>query len=128
MLAIAAARAELAEDFGRETNLAGSWILERAGTRIPGLWMPGLKRFVALGILIRTGGSRGGHRAYYRLADLEGMRRALHECGVVIPDASRYARWLDAETALDFSLQSGFSPGAESGAIWCQSHRLCRLA
>jgi hypothetical protein len=61
------------------TDLAGSWILDRARTKIPDFWMPNFKPFVTHGILIRVGVSRGGRRAYYRLVDPVGTKRALIE-------------------------------------------------
>jgi hypothetical protein len=82
LLVAVAACVELADELGPTTDLAGSWILDRARTRIPGLWLPNFKPFVTHNILIRVGGSRGGQRAYYRLVDLEGTRRALIELGV----------------------------------------------
>jgi hypothetical protein len=64
LLAAVAACVELADEFGPATDLAGSWILDRARMRIPDFWTPNFKPFVTLGILIRVGRSRGGRRAY----------------------------------------------------------------
>ena len=82
LLAAIAAGVELADQLGSMMDLAGSWILDRARTKIPGLWLPNFKPFVTRGILIRVGGSRGGQRAYYRLSDSEGTKRALIELGI----------------------------------------------
>ncbi len=81
-LAAAAASVELARQFGPETDLAGSWILDGARRRVPDLWLPNLKPFVTHGLLYRVGGSRGGRRAYYRLVDPKGSERALVERGM----------------------------------------------
>src|SRR5689334_8971069 len=82
LLSTVAACVELADELGPATDLAGSWILDRGRAKIPGLWLPNFKPFVTHGILIRVGGSRGGRRAYYRLVDPEGTKRALIELGV----------------------------------------------
>lgn len=82
LLAAVAAGVELADQLGPTTDLAGSWIFNRARTKIPNFWIPNFKPFVTHSILIRVGGSRGGQRAYYRLADPEGTKRALIELGV----------------------------------------------
>lgn len=82
LLAAVAACVELADELGPTTDLVGSWILDRARTNIPGLWLPNFKPFVTHGILIRVGGSRGGRRAYYRLVDPEGTKCALIALGV----------------------------------------------
>jgi hypothetical protein len=60
LLAAVAACVELADELGPATDLAGSWVLDRARRKIPGLWIPNFKPFVTQGILIRVGGSRGG--------------------------------------------------------------------
>lgn len=49
LLAAVAACVELADELGPATDLAGSWILDRARGRIPDLWMPNFKPFVAHG-------------------------------------------------------------------------------
>jgi hypothetical protein len=82
LLAAVAACIELADEFGPWTDLAGSWIFDRARTKIPDFWIPNFKPFVTHGILTRVGGSRGGQRAYYRLVDPEGTKRALIELGL----------------------------------------------
>jgi hypothetical protein len=90
-LAIVAACVELADQLGSDTDFAGSWILFRARMRVPDLWIPNFKPFVTFGILNRVGGSRGGRRAYYRLVDAVGCKRALVDRGVALetrPSAS----------------------------------------
>jgi hypothetical protein len=83
LLAAVAACVELADALGPAADLAGSWIFDRARTKIPDFWIPNFKPFVSHGILIRVSGSRGGRRAYYRLVDPEGTKRALIELGVL---------------------------------------------
>ena len=81
LLVAVAACVELADELGPRPTWP-ALDSRRARKRIPGLWLPNFKPFVTHGILIRVGGSRGGQRAYYRLVDLEGTRRALIELGV----------------------------------------------
>lgn len=84
LLAAVAACVELADELGSTADLAGSWIFDRARIKIPDFWIPNFKPFVTHGILIRVGGSRGGQRAYYRLADTDGTKRALTDLGVPV--------------------------------------------
>lgn len=64
-------------------DFAGKWILDEFKKR--GLtwrgkgWFPNLKPLVTCGILQRTGGSRGGRRAYYLMPDIKGAEKALSE-------------------------------------------------
>jgi len=89
LLAAVAASVELADQLGLTTDLASSWIFDRARTKIPDFWIPNFKPFVTHGILIRVGGSRVGQRAYYRLVDPEGTKRALIELGVSFASLNR---------------------------------------
>ena len=58
-------------------RFAGAWILKRLG-----LSSPPLVPLVRWNILERVGDTtQGGHRAYYRVKDLEGIGRALHDLG-----------------------------------------------
>ena len=92
LLAAVAACVELADELGPATDLAGSWILDRARTRIADLWIPNFKPFVTRCILIRVGGSRGGRRAYYRLVDPEGYEVDAYRTWSTVPsqDCGRY--------------------------------------
>ncbi len=66
-------RADAAVPYGGE--FAGSWVLQDLGS-----WLPGLRTLRAAGILEKAGEStRGGNRAYYRMPDRDGVRRALDE-------------------------------------------------
>ncbi len=67
------ARADAAQPYGGE--FAGAWVLRDLGS-----WLPGLRTLRAAGILEKSGPStRSGNRAYYRMRDREGVRRALAE-------------------------------------------------
>lgn len=62
-------------------EFAGAWVLQEA--RKQGIdWFPNLKPLVSYGVLTRTGGSRGGRRAYYVMPDPEGVKTALQELGI----------------------------------------------
>ena len=59
-------------------EFAGAWVLQEAKKQ--GIdWFPNLKPLVSYGVLTRTGGSRGGRRAYYVMPDPEGVKSALQE-------------------------------------------------
>lgn len=60
-------------------GFAGAWVLKIAKRRgVP--WIPGLRKLVAYGILVKDGQStRGGRRAYYIMPDMDGVERALSE-------------------------------------------------
>jgi len=45
LIAIAAC-VELADELGHDTHLAGKWILDRARTKMTGIWLPNFKHFV----------------------------------------------------------------------------------
>ena len=49
-------------------------------------WVPNLRVLGAYGIVQKSGSSRGGQRAYYRMADLQGVKRALTELHRIEPD------------------------------------------
>jgi hypothetical protein len=57
----------------------GTWILaELQRENAPRTWYPNFRRLVTFSILEKHGEStRGGQRAYYRVRDLEGVRRGL---------------------------------------------------
>jgi hypothetical protein len=59
-------------------DFAGSWVL-RELSRLTGRpsWRPGLRRLSAFGLIEKTGITRGGRRAYYRMPDREEVERAL---------------------------------------------------
>lgn len=67
-------QAVTAQRFGGE--FAGAWVLKDLGS-----WLPNLRLLVRYGILEKTDLTRGGNRAYYRMPDMEGVRRALEELG-----------------------------------------------
>ena len=71
-------RACLAEAERTNGEFAGAWALQEANKLGVG-WFPNLRPLVASGILERTGGSRGGRRAYYVMPDPEGVKTALRE-------------------------------------------------
>src|SRR5258705_6015521 len=76
LLSTVAACVELADELGPATDLAGSWILDRARTKIPVLWLPNFKPFVTHGILIRVGGDRAGRRGQYKVVGAESAKGA----------------------------------------------------
>jgi hypothetical protein len=56
-------------------EFAGAWVLGELGG-----WVPNLRLLAALEIIEKSGDStRGGRRAYYRMPDVEGVKRALVE-------------------------------------------------
>ncbi|MGC2303799.1 hypothetical protein [Candidatus Binatus sp.] len=61
---------------GRDATFAGRWILG-------GVPVLNLSTLRARGILERVGSSRGGHRAYYRIVDPDGVGRALVAIGLI---------------------------------------------
>lgn len=85
VLQAACEQAKESEQFDGE--FAGSYVVDRvsrmAGQRIQ---VPGLRMFVAYGLLEKCGSStRGGRRAYYRMPDREGVERALAELQTLSP-------------------------------------------
>ncbi len=65
--------------YNRTGEFAGKWILRQIG------WQPNsLRPLASRGILERVDTSRGGHRAYYRMVDWEGVGRALQEEGMAV--------------------------------------------
>ena len=68
-------RAVKLQPFGGE--FAGAWVVQDLGS-----WLPNLRPLARAGILEKTDTSRGGRRAYYRMPDTEGVRRALSDLGV----------------------------------------------
>jgi len=64
------------EEAIRVEVFAGSWIVDKVG------WFPSLRTLVKYGILEKVGVTvRAGRRAYYRMPDPEGVRRALEQLG-----------------------------------------------
>ncbi len=61
-------------------EFAGAWVVADSG------WVPNLRVLGAYGIVQKSGSSRGGQRAYYRMADLQGVKRALTELHRIEPD------------------------------------------
>jgi len=76
-----AVRAALALSNRVGGEFAGAWILsELQREHAPRTWYPNFRRLVTFGILDKVGDStRGGQRAYYRIADIAGVRRGLEE-------------------------------------------------
>ena len=72
------------EETKRAGEFAGSWVANklRAENKVE-KWFPGLRTLVRYGILEKTGTVRRGKRAYYRMPDPEGVKRALGELGVL---------------------------------------------
>jgi len=65
------------EEAVKAREFAGSWVANRVG------WFPGLRTLVKYGILEKVGETvRAGRRAYYRMPDPEGVKRALEELGI----------------------------------------------
>jgi hypothetical protein len=59
-------------------SFAGAWIVDRVG------WVPCLRMLEKYGILRKEGETvRGGRRAYWVMADIEGVEKALRELGYV---------------------------------------------
>lgn len=61
---------------GPDHHFAARWVLRE----IP---VVNLRTLSARGILEKVGSSRGGHRAYYRMTDPDGVGQALRTLGVV---------------------------------------------
>jgi len=60
---------------------AGKWVLDKA-KRYGVTWVPGLRKLVSYGVLVKDGEStRGGRRAYYSMPNQEGVEKALAEIG-----------------------------------------------
>jgi hypothetical protein len=88
VLRAAVAQSQKADPYGGQ--FAGRWVLQeleaQTGSRV---WLPGLRRLVAYGLLEKAGEStRGGRRAYYRMPDRAGVERALIELAALGFDAS----------------------------------------
>jgi hypothetical protein len=64
-------------------EFAGAWVLTEAN-KLGVKWFANLRPLATSGVLQKTGGSRGGRRAYYVMPDIEGVKRALREAGVAI--------------------------------------------
>jgi hypothetical protein len=58
-------------------QFAGKWVNDRTGDRAS------LKPLVSWDLLTKTGTSRGGSRAYYRMRDHDGVGRALSDLGLL---------------------------------------------
>jgi hypothetical protein len=71
-------RAVASRPYGGE--FAGAWVLRELGS-----WVPNLRLLVRYGILEKTDLTRGGNRAYYRMPDMDGVRRALSELDAISP-------------------------------------------
>jgi len=61
---------------GREQDFAARWVLG-------GIPVVNLRTLSARGILEKVGSSRGGHRAYYRMVDPDGVGQALRTLRLV---------------------------------------------
>lgn len=63
---------------------AGSWVFQHMGglDNFSRAWFPGLRMLAKYGILQRDHGSRGGHRAYWRIDDPVGVYAAARELGL----------------------------------------------
>jgi hypothetical protein len=74
-----AVRAALAEaDRCLGSDFAGAWVLRELQEHHAGpTWYPNFRLLVSFGILEKTDESRPKQRAYYRMPDKEGVRRAL---------------------------------------------------
>jgi len=62
---------------GETEEFAGAWVVNRLGH-----WVPSLRTLASRGVLQKVDTSRGGRRAYYRMLDRAGVRRALEELKV----------------------------------------------
>src|SRR5579859_4793684 len=86
-----AVRAALALTDRGMARFAGAWILdqlEREGA--PRTWYPNFRRLVTVGVFEKDGEStRRNQRAYYRLPDPDGARRALESIDSKGPQALR---------------------------------------
>jgi hypothetical protein len=67
----------------RAGEFASSWVANklRAENKVE-KWFLGLRTLVKYGILEKTETVRAGRRAYYRMPDPEGVKRALDELGI----------------------------------------------
>jgi hypothetical protein len=61
---------------GRDQQFAARWVLG-------GVPVVNLRTLSTRGILQKVGSSRGGHRAYYQIADLDDVGRALRTLGLL---------------------------------------------
>src|SRR6266487_6342922 len=76
VLAAAAAVAASVEEHGGE--FVGAWVVDELARRGSPRWIPNLRILVSYGLLEKSGPStRGGRRAYYRMADRVGVMRAV---------------------------------------------------
>ncbi len=75
-LAILKACYEWVLKHGRNQDFAGRWVLG-------GVPVLNLRTLSAKGILEKVGSSRGGHRAYYRMPDPDGVGQALRTLRLV---------------------------------------------
>ena len=65
---------------------AGAWVLDLLSqTAGRPMYVPGLRKLAAHGLLIKVDQSRGGRRAYYRMPDPDGVGAALRELGYPMP-------------------------------------------
>lgn len=60
-----------------DNDFAGAWVFDRLKTE--GIKMPNLRSLSSYNIIKKTGGARGGTRAYYSMPDIEGVEKALKE-------------------------------------------------
>src|SRR5258708_34964470 len=79
VLEAACAEAEESERFGG--RFAGRWVLQRAAKEFgQPMWKPGLRLLVGYGLLQKDGEStRGGRRAYYKMANWRQGSAALRQ-------------------------------------------------
>jgi hypothetical protein len=79
LLVIAACSQEAQEAEMYSGRFAGAWVVKRAGR-----WVPSLRPLAVRGIVEKVGETtRGGRRAYYRMADIQGVNKALTQLGVL---------------------------------------------
>lgn len=76
LLPLVKAAHDIVVKFGN--HFSGSSVL----TAAPGL-AANLRPLSSRGIIVKTNGSKQGHRAFYRLVDLAGVETALRELGLV---------------------------------------------
>ena len=69
VVAAAYREAQRVRNLGGE--FAGAWVVADTG------WVPNLRVLAAFGILEKTGNTRAGRRAYYRMPDMQGVDSAL---------------------------------------------------
>lgn len=60
---------------GRDVDFAARWVLG-------GIPVINLRTLSARRLLLKVGSSRGGHRAYYRMPEPDGVGRALRALGI----------------------------------------------